>query len=122
MRHDLYHHSDPVEVERSRRMCNYLNALLERLDRVMSLLDDLQAKADATLQQVQNNSDLDNSIIALVTANAQQIKDLKAALDAAGTDPVKLKALSDTMDKIAAATAADTQKTADAITANTPAA
>lgn len=40
---------------------------------------------------------------------------LKAALDAAGTDPVKLKALSDSI-------GAKTQALSDAIVANTPAA
>lgn len=43
------------------------------------------------------------------------IQGLKAKLDAAGTDPAALKALSDSL-------GAEDQKLADAITANTPAA
>ena len=67
----------------------------------MAVLDDLTA-------QVEANTTVIESAITLLAG-------LKAALDAAGTDPVKLKALSDAL-------AAEDQKLSDAIVANTPAA
>ena len=68
----------------------------------MGLIDDLQAKMDAANASIQKNTDLDDSIIAMLTAETQQIKDLKAALDAAGTDPAKLQALGEAMDALIA--------------------
>ena len=64
-------------------------------------LDDLEAKITA-------NDEVDQSAITL-------LQGLKQMLDNAGTDPAKLKALSDQL-------AASSQKLADAIVANTPAA
>lgn len=58
--------------------------------------------------QVQKDTEVDQSAITL-------LQGLKKALDDAGTDPAKLKALSDQL-------ASNTQSLADAITANTPAA
>lgn len=67
----------------------------------MSAIDDLTA-------QVTKNTDVIESAKTLLVG-------LKAQLDAAGTDPVKLKALSDTL-------AAEDQSLADAVAANTPSA
>ena len=67
----------------------------------MAVLDDLTAN-------VTNNTSVIASAIAL-------LGNLKALLDAAGTDPTKLQALSDTLAKDDAALVA-------AVTANTPAA
>jgi chromosome segregation ATPase len=98
-----------------------LSLILQILENLMPLIDDLQGKMDAATTSIQKNSDLDDSIIALLNAETQQIKDLKAALDAAGTDPAKLKAISDAMDALVAKSDAEAQKKADAVTANTPA-
>jgi hypothetical protein len=68
---------------------------------IMKELDDLEA-------QVTANDAVDKSAIEL-------LQGLKALLDAAGTDPVKLKALSDSL-------GASNQALADAVVANTPAA
>jgi GH18 family chitinase len=65
----------------------------------MATLDDVIAK-------VTNIGTVEDSVIAL-------LQDLKDKLDAAGTDPAKLQALSDAID-------AQTQKLSDAVTANTP--
>lgn len=65
----------------------------------MALLDDLKA-------QVERNAAVDQSAISL-------LKGLKAQLDAAGTDPVALKALSDEL-------GANTDSLAAAVVANTP--
>lgn len=67
----------------------------------MALLDDLVAKVSAL-------TTVDDSVVALLT-------DLKTRLDAAGSDPAKLQALSD-------AIGAQTQRLQDAVTVNTPAA
>lgn len=82
-------------------------------------LDDLIAQGQTALDQITKNTDLDNSIIALVNANTQTIKDLRAQLATAGTDPAKLEALGAIMDGLVSQGAAQGQAVADAVTANT---
>jgi len=93
--------------------------ILQKQEAIMPLLDDLKVKADANLAKAQANSDADDSILLIVSGFAQTIRDLKAALDAAGTDPAKLTALGVTMDQTAAVIDADKQKVVDAVNANT---
>ena len=86
----------------------------------MPTLDDLKAKADATLAQVTSDTDIDNAVAKVVNDQVATIKDLQAQLAAAiaaGNDPTKLQALSDTMDAILAADTSNAQKVADAVTA-----
>jgi hypothetical protein len=119
-------------ITRSRRVkrsyaawipCLIINGLiLDRSDTIMALIDDLKQKMDAATASIQRNSDLDDSIITMLTAESQQIKDLKAALEAAGTDPQKLQELADAMDALITKSDAEATKKADAVTANTPAA
>ena len=106
-----------------------LNDGLNRLDLILSnqeklimpSLDELQAKADATLANVTAETDLDNAIAKIVTDQNNTIIDLKAQLAAAGTDPAKLAALAATLDNILATNTSNTKIVADAVTANTPA-
>lgn len=84
-------------------------------------LEDLQAKADATLAQVTNDTAANNAIATIVNDQRQTIVDLKAQLAAAGTDPTKLQALSDTLDHILSLDTSNAKIVADAVTANTPA-
>ena len=86
----------------------------------MSLLDDLQAKAQATLAQVTSDTSLDNAIATVVTNQNATIADLKAQLAAAGTDPAKLQALSDTMDAILKTDTSNAAIVSGAVTAGTP--
>ncbi len=88
---------------------------------IMPSLDELQAKADATLANVTAETDLDNAIAKIVTDQNNTIIDLKAQLAAAGTDPAKLAALAATLDNILATNTSNTKIVADAVTANTPA-
>jgi predicted nucleic acid-binding Zn-ribbon protein len=76
-------------------------AILAQGVKLMSAMTDLQASVAA-----------ENTVIASAIT---LLKGLKAALDAAGTDPAALAALKADID-------AQTQGLADAITANTPAA
>jgi len=124
MRIDVFHHFklDPEVLERLEDIALKLNLVIGNQENTMALIDDLQGKMDAANASIQKNTDLDDSIIAMLTAETQQIKDLKAALDAAGTDPAKLQAVSDAMDALIAKSDAEVQKKADAVTANTPAA
>lgn len=90
---------------------------------IMATLDELQAKADSTLAKVTALADPLVSIKAALDAKDATIADLKTQLDAAiaaGGDPTKFQALSDTMDKILAAS--DNQALAEGALANTPAA
>ena len=88
----------------------------------MPTLDELQAKADATLANVTAETDLDNAIAKIVTDQNNTIIDLKAQLAAAGTDPAKLQALSDTLDAILTLNTSNTKIVSDAVIAGTPAA
>jgi len=105
-----------------------LDAILDQLglviqnqeSNIMPSLDELQAKATATLAKVTSDTDIDNAVATVVNNQNATIADLKAQLAAAGTDPAKLQALSDTLDNILATDTANAQKVADAVTAGTP--
>lgn len=94
---DTHPSFDPFRLLRDKR----IGELLQKVNKLMALIDDLQA-------QVATNTDAVQSAITL-------LGNLKAALDAAGTDPVKLQAIKDAL------SSSDTAL-ASAITANTPAA
>lgn len=124
--HHHHHHSLEARCEVMRRLeamqeqTGLILAALENI--IMPTLAELQEKADATLANVTAETDLDNAIAKIVTDQNNTITDLKAQLAAAGTDPVKLQALSDTLDNILATNTSNTKIVSDAITANTPAA
>lgn len=91
-------------------------------DRIIMNVQDIQAKADQTLAKVQADTDVVNSVKAVVlhqndtlAALQQQIKDLQAA-----NDPAALQKLSDTIDTILATDTANSQTVADAVVAGTP--
>jgi predicted amino acid dehydrogenase len=93
---------------------------LDRMERaIMTTLQELQDKADATLASVTAETDLNNAIAKVVNDQRQQIIDLKAQLDAAGQDPTKLQALSDTMDQIITLHTSNEKIVSDAVLANT---
>jgi hypothetical protein len=95
MRIDVYLHDESSSSH------ELLELILQKVNSMSANLDDLTAKVAATKTVAQ-------SAVVL-------LQGLKAKLDAAGTDPAALKALSDSL--------ADTdQQLADAVTANTPAA
>ena len=84
----------------------------DQLNRILDLINKLETKMataleDLTAQVTQTNTVIDSAIIL--------IQGIKAALDAAGTNPAALKALSASLDTSEQALAA-------AIVANTPAA
>lgn len=92
---------DRIDVHYHGAQPSELLAITSQLEKIMSALTDLQAAVAAE----------DTVIDSAVTL----LQGLKAALDAAGTDPVALKALSDDI-------GAKTTGLSNAITANTPAA
>lgn len=87
---------------------------------IMPTIEEVQAKADATLAAVTVETDLNNAIAKVVNDQRATIVDLKAQLDAAGTDPDKLQKLMETLDAIIAADTANDQIVVDAINANVP--
>ena len=123
--HFHFHHSPEARCEVMRRLealqdqTGLILATLENT--IMPTLDELQAKANATLDNVTAETDLDNAIAKIVTDQNNTIIDLKAQLAAAGTDPAKLQALADTLDNILATNTSNTKIVSDAVTANTPA-
>lgn len=90
--------------------------------KLMPTLDELQAKADATLAQLTSDTAIDNAVATVVTNQNATIAELKAELAAAGTDPAKLQALSDTMDHILSLDTSNAAIVSAAVVAGTPAA
>lgn len=86
-------------------------AIEQKLDRILKLLTKNQEIIMADLSQLTADVTADTNA---VTAAVALINGLAAQITAAGTDPVKLKALTDQLEANNAALAA-------AITANTPA-
>ena len=93
-----FHHIDP---DLERKLDGYFNALISQQEKIMATLDQLTADVAADTSAV-------SSAVTLLT-------NLTASLKAAGTDPVALKALTDTLEANTAALSA-------AVVANTPAA
>lgn len=88
------------------------SAIEQKLDRILQLLTQNQEIIMADLSQLTADVTADTNA---VTSAVTLINGLAAQITAAGTDPVKLKALTDQLEANNAALAA-------AITANTPAA
>lgn len=99
-----------VLSERQRQQNKHVRYVLERIERKLTIM---AATLDQVLQDVTDESTLDDSIIALLTG-------IKAQLDAviAGGLPAATQAK---VDQIFAAAEANKSKVTAAITANTPA-
>lgn len=82
--------------------------IIAKLDSITLKLKHMATDLTALTAAVAKDTEVDESAITLLNG-------LKAALDAAGTDPVALKALSDQI-------GANTDKLAAAVAANTPSA
>ena len=92
----------------------FIHITVQALQAILNKLEKIMASLDETLAAVQQESTVDDSIIALLTG-------LKAQLDAAiagGLTP----AAQAKVDAIFAAAQANSAKVSDAVTANTPAA
>lgn len=100
-----------------------LDSIDQKLDlmekNIMSTLDELKAKADATLTQVTSDTAIDTAVAKVVNDQRQTIIDLKAQLAAAGNDPAKLQALSDTLDNILSLDTSNAKVVSDAVVAGT---
>jgi hypothetical protein len=124
---DVHIHIHGLDQREAPRWAQTLREMVSRVlanqeNMIMPTIEEVQAKADATLAAVTAETDLNNAIAKIVTDQRTTIVDLKAQLAAAGTDPVKLQALSDTLDAILSSDTANDKIVADAITENTPAA
>ena len=119
--HHHHHESDPEVINRLDDLARQNDLIVSNQETlIMPTLDELQAKATATLAKVTSDTDIDNAVATVVNNQNATIADLRAQLAAAGQDPAKLQALSDTMDNILATDTANAQKVADAVTAGTP--
>jgi chromosome segregation ATPase len=95
-----------------------LGRVLTRERTVMTSITELQAKADATLARVQNETNTVNAVKAVVEHSNDMIAALRQQLTdaiAAGVDPAALQKLSESTDM------ANAQVVADAVVAGTPA-
>lgn len=122
---NVYIHDRHVEarcevMRRLDKVDHKLDLIFHRQETIMPTLDELQAKATATLAKVTSDTDIDNAVAQVINNQNATITDLKAQLAAAGTDPAKLQALSDTMDAILQTDTSNAKIVADAVTAGTP--
>lgn len=101
-----HHHTIEARCEVMRRLDALLDQtglILDRQELIMASMDDLKAA-------VSRNTNVDDSVLALLQGISQQLKDAQAA-----NDP---QAIADVIAQLDA----NTQKMTDAVTANTPAA
>lgn len=121
MKIDVHIHFAQREAPRwATELKHILSHILDNQEQmIMPTLDELQIKADATLAKVTSDTDLDNAVATVVNNQNATIADLKAQLAAAGTDPVKLQALSATMDSILALDTSNAGIVAAAVAAGT---
>src|SRR5882672_10983580 len=119
MRIDVHIHfePDPEVLDRLEALTQNMNLVLSNTESIMPTLQELQDKADATLASITAETDIDNAVAKVVNDQRQTIVDLKAQLAAAGTDPAKLQALSDTLDNILTLNTSNTKIVSDAVTA-----
>lgn len=96
-----------------------LHRLIAKVEQIMPTIDEILAKQDQALAKATANTDALGAIKTILDANTATITDLQSQLAAAGTDPAKLQALSDNMDKILAAQ--DNEAAAEAALSGTPA-
>lgn len=108
------------------RWLQRLDAKLAQLqtqgNRLMALIDDIQAAEDSALAKITANTDALSSVKAALDAQTAKIADLTqqiADLQAAGNSDPALQTILDKANAILAAT--DTQATAEAALTNTPA-
>ncbi len=102
-----------------------VRTIAQKESALMATVADIKAQADKALAAITSESDKDDAIIALVTANTAQITVLKQQLaDAinAGADPAALQSVLDSLTAAETSALANAQKVTDAVNANTPAA
>ncbi len=92
---NVYHHNDET--------ARLISKLIKKVDKIMATMQELTAS-------VQRNTDVDESVLTLISGISTQLKDAQAS-----NDPAAIQAVIDQLD-------ANTKRMADAVTANTPAA
>lgn len=97
---------------------------IKQQNRIMGLLQDIQQKAATLLSKVTAQDTVIGSAVELLNGQTATLKDIKKQLDdaLAANDPAALQAVSDTLDSTITTQETETQKLADAVVANTPAA
>lgn len=105
MRIDIYHHFWPDDevLDRLDVLSRKLGLVLDKQETIMATMDELKAA-------VARNTAIDDSVVALLQGISQQLKDALAS-----GNPQAITEVIAQLD-------ANTQKMADAVTANTPAA
>lgn len=117
VRIDLHVHFDDIG--------NFVTWLTTQGETLMATVKDIQDKLVTLQASVAKETDLDQSIITLVTGLSAVIADLRKQLSdaiAAGADPAALNAVLDGLAAAQASVDSNAQKIADAVTSNTPAA
>jgi hypothetical protein len=116
-----------VRLEVSSSQLDRIEAMLDRLltqeAASMSDLKDVQSKIQKLSDDVAAESTVTDSAVALLTGMNQTLKDVKKQLaDAiASNDPAAIQAAADALDAVTSAVDLNSQRLADAVSANTPA-
>lgn len=116
----IHHHYHKFGGDLGERL-GRIEAMLAIMENAMALVEDMKAKIDQAIMDAERNSNAQSAIIDLLRANADQIRQLKGALDAAGTDTQKLQDLSIAVDKLAKMTDDNADRAAAAAVAGTTA-
>jgi hypothetical protein len=122
----VYLHDDerPGSVTQGKldQILTLLTAFGRQETRIMATVQQVKDQADKALAAIAAESDKDDAIIALVTANTTQITALKQQLADAianGSDPAALQAVLDSLTTAETSALANGQKVVDAVNANT---
>lgn len=123
MRIDFYIHNDNSSENKLDRILAALGLITARETAIMADLRDLNTAADAALAAIEDESSKDDAIIKLVTANTQQIVQLRADLAAAiaAGDPAAVQAVLDKLTTAQSNALANSARVLAAVNANTPA-
>lgn len=118
----VIHHFDGASLGLLRRIASALEGsnLMER--NILMNLQDIQTKADATLTQVQSDTNVVNSVKTVVDHQNSVLTDLQSQIRdlQSQNDPQALQKLSDTIDAIMQTDMANSQVVSSAVAAGTP--
>lgn len=119
-------HSLEHQQERTNHLVSKLvDAAIRQEREIMTSIQELKAKANETLTQVQAETDVLSSVEALVKGQNEQLaslqKQVEDLISNGGTSSEDLQALSDTIDQIRTTNEANTARLAAAIVKDTPA-
>jgi hypothetical protein len=115
---DVHHHIEGLDVVRN--LIDHVRQVLSQLHEVKQEIRNMSGALSQKIADLQSDVQADTSVtesaVTLINGFAQRLQEAIDAAKASGATDAELQALSD----LHAATAANTQRLADAVAANTP--